>query len=270
MTRSTFKPAAPGWTAFLARHSGLLGDVAVMAAAGLFFAAIGPFDTDTADFRLRLVYWIAVMVVGAFVVLGAEGLRKRLFGAGPLALRMAVTTLLATPLQTVVVMAAGVLVFGYRPRLDVFIELLPAVLVVTFAAVTVLEIARRARHEMEGPVRAEPAERVDGLAPPPEALARFLPARLRQSDLIALSAEDHYVRVHTAAGADLVLIRLSDAIALVADRPGLRLHRSWWVAQSAIERASFSRGSGTVTLTGGIEAPLSRTHAPRLREKGWL
>lgn len=241
-----------------------------MAAAGLFFAAIGPFDTDTADFRLRLVYWVAVMVAGAFVVLGAESLRRLWFGAGPVALRMGVTTLLATPVQTVVVMATGVLVFGYRPNLDVFIELLPAVLIVTFAAVAVLEIARRARQAMEVSHTAEPAIAADGLAPPPGALARFLPARLRSANLIALSAEDHYVRVHTAAGSDLVLMRLSDAIALVAGRPGLRLHRSWWAAEPAIERARFSRGSGTVTLRGGIEAPLSRTHAPQLREKGWL
>lgn len=267
MTRSRSEPLLSTLRARIGRRSGVLGDVAVMAAAGVFFGLVGPFDTETAGLGLRLVYWIAVMVAGAFVVIGAERALEGQFAAAPLPVRLAMTTLLATPVQTLVVMITGALVFGYRPDFGVFLRLLPAVLIVTFAAVAVMEIARRARLKAAAGSAAPAAPE---LAPPPEALARHLPARLRIAPLIALSAEDHYVRVHTGAGSDLVLMRFSDALALVGDRAGFRLHRSWWAAEPAIEAVRFSRGSGTAQLSGGLTAPVSRTFYPALKEAGWF
>lgn len=252
----------------LAHRSGLIADLAVMMAAGIFFAAIGPFDTDTAPFAARLVYWPAVMIGGAFVILAAERVLDRGRARMALPVRLGLVTLMATPVQTAVVMAAGVLVFGYRPDFGVYLRLLPAVLIVTLVAVGVMEIARRARMRPAG--QEAGARPQDGLAPPPDGLARYLPARLRTAEFLALQAEDHYVRVHTRAGSALVLMRLSDAITLAGDRTGFRLHRSWWAAQAAIEDVSYSRGSGTARLAGGLVAPVSRTFYPELREAGWF
>ena len=46
-------------------------------------------------------------------------------------------------------------------------------------------------------------------------------------------------------------------------------HRSWWVARDAVRDASRGDGRATLTLEGGIVAPVSRRYARALREAGW-
>jgi DNA-binding LytR/AlgR family response regulator len=60
-----------------------------------------------------------------------------------------------------------------------------------------------------------------------------LPPRLGQG-AIALRMEDHDVRVSTDRGGALVLMRMADAVAEVSAIAGLRTHRSWWLARSAV------------------------------------
>ncbi|XBQ17487.1 MAG: LytTR family transcriptional regulator DNA-binding domain-containing protein [Oceanicaulis sp.] len=251
----------------------LAADLAVMAAAGAFFAAIGPFDTDTAPAAARALYWMGVMLAGGLVVFGAERIVRALAPAAPDWAVAALTALAATPVQTGVVVAAGALVFGYTPRWAIYVELLPAVLVVTLAAVGTLALARLARRRSgEAAWNGTPPEEAPGDDMlPPAAIATRLPARLRGSPLIALQAEDHYVRVHTEAGSDLVLMRFADALeAVEAGAAGHRLHRSWWARADAIEAASYRRGTGQAQLKAGLTAPVSRTYAPALRRAGLL
>ena len=91
-------------------------------------------------------------------------------------------------------------------------------------------------------------------------------------DILALEAEDHYVRVHTARGDTLVLGSLSDAIRDVeaSGFAGQRTHRSWWVANSAVV-ANDQRGRVVVLrLTNGIEVPVSTTYRQMAAAKGLL
>ena len=108
--------------------------------------------------------------------------------------------------------------------------------------------------------------------PMPEAERAFrmrLSAKRRGARLIAVEAEDHYVRVHTDAGAELVLMSFSEAVAELALAHGYRLHRSWWASADAIEAVRWKRGTGEARLAGGIAAPVSRSCAAALREAGW-
>ena len=111
------------------------------------------------------------------------------------------------------------------------------------------------------------------IAPPlPEAEAVFrqrLPARARAAQLIAVEAHDHYLKVHTAAGCEMITARFADALDELANAYGFRTHRSWWVAGDTIEAVRWSRGTGTATLAGGLVAPVSRAQATALREAGW-
>ena len=88
-----------------------------------------------------------------------------------------------------------------------------------------------------------------------------LPAAIGH-DVIALQAEDHYVRVHTRHGNALVLGSLSEAAADL-ERSGIegqRTHRSWWVANGAVT-AQHKRGRQLyLQLVNGIEAPVSVTY----------
>jgi DNA-binding LytR/AlgR family response regulator len=96
-----------------------------------------------------------------------------------------------------------------------------------------------------------------------------LPLRLRGARLIGVQAEDHYLRVHTDQGSDLILMRLSDALEELEGLEGAQTHRSWWVAKDAVRGASRGNGRATLALEGGLTAPVSRRYAKALREAGW-
>lgn len=96
-----------------------------------------------------------------------------------------------------------------------------------------------------------------------------LPPRLG-SDLLCLSMEDHYVRLHTTHGSVLVLMALSQALQELGDMDGLQVHRSWWVARHAVTEVIEDGRKLRLRLVGGIEAPVSRASVARLRQAGWL
>ena len=96
---------------------------------------------------------------------------------------------------------------------------------------------------------------------------------MRGARLIAVQAEDHYLRLHTDRGSDLILMRLSDALTELEGLEGAQTHRSWWAAKSAV--ASVARGDGRAALTldggpgGELVVPVSRRYAKALRDAGW-
>lgn len=106
-------------------------------------------------------------------------------------------------------------------------------------------------------------------APPPKFLAR-LPPRLAGAELYAVEAEDHYLRLHTSQGQDLILMRLSDAIEELEGLEGAQTHRSWWVAKAAVAEAERLDGRAVLTLRDGAEVPVSRGFAKALRSAGWF
>ena len=97
-----------------------------------------------------------------------------------------------------------------------------------------------------------------------------LPVKLRGAELYAVEAQDHYLRLHTSAGQDLILMRLSDAVAELEGIEGAQVHRSWWVAKAAVIDAERGEGRATLTLTDGSTAPVSRAYARNLRAAGWF
>jgi len=97
-----------------------------------------------------------------------------------------------------------------------------------------------------------------------------LSAKRRAARLIAVEAYDHYLRVHTDAGLELVTLRFASALEELAGAHGFRTHRSWWVAADAIEAVRWRRGAGEARLAGGLIAPVSRAHAPAPKAAGWF
>jgi len=276
------RPSSPAPRRLGFNPTGLISVVGMMVLFGLFFAAIGPFDTIDVPIGPRLAYWLTVMVLGGLIIKGVEYALARLLPIDNRVLRGLAVTLGTTPLQTLVVMTATATLFTRQPSAARYFDLLPAVLIITLVVVAVLELLRLSAKSPAGEASARPslaevqAADVQADIPAatpamPPALARHLPARLRASSLIALKAEDHYVRVYTQAGSTLVLMRFSDAVAQAeAGLSGFRLHRSWWANKAALEGVSFKRGSGQAQLTGGLTAPVSRTYYPALREAGWF
>ncbi len=79
--------------------------------------------------------------------------------------------------------------------------------------------------------------------------------------MIAVQAEDHYVRVHIDDGASrLIYFRFADALAGLKGVDGMQVHRSFWVKRSAIAEMLNEGGNVRLILTGGLKVPVSHKH----------
>ncbi|WP_448581812.1 LytTR family DNA-binding domain-containing protein [Thermaurantiacus sp.] len=106
---------------------------------------------------------------------------------------------------------------------------------------------------------------------PPAAPPRGLAARVPLNELWAVTAEDHYVRLHLSTGEKpLLLYRFSDALADLAAVDGLQVHRSAWVAAGAVAAARRAGRRWLLRLPDGTEVPVSEARAGAVRAKGWL
>lgn len=95
-----------------------------------------------------------------------------------------------------------------------------------------------------------------------------LPLKFRQAELHAVSSEDHYLRVHTSLGEELILMRLADAVRELGGSGGLQVHRSWWVATAAVRDVKRTGGKVSLVLPSGKEAPVSRTFMADVKAAG--
>lgn len=230
----------------------------IVLALGTLMSILGPYGTHALGVPWVWVYWTGLMALGWTGSRAFAALLARVYPGLP---ALPYALILAT-LVTVPVCAAVVTVEGFTGQ-PLPIEALPGAFFMVWViavAVTLVSVYMERSH-----AAARSAEEA-GMA---RSLADKLPPRLRGAPVLALQAEDHYLRVHTEKGDCLVLMRLSDAIAAVEALDGARTHRSWWVARSAVTAIARGDGRATLTLSNGIEAPVSRTYAPRLREAGW-
>lgn len=108
------------------------------------------------------------------------------------------------------------------------------------------------------------------LTPLPEPLPRLLD-RLNpdlRGEIAALQVRDHYVEISTDKGTAAVLMRLSDAIAEVPPGIGAQVHRSFWVAWSAVNTVETEGARVFLRLNSGMQVPVSRANLPKLEERG--
>jgi hypothetical protein len=233
-------------------------------AAGAFLAFVGAFGSDAMPVASRYATYIAISVILMLTAFGVVELLRRIrsLTARPW-LYQAVIVAVLTPATAVVVWAiVGFAVMGVpRPRL------LPVYLLTSFG----MTVAMSALSQLVfRDYRFRPPAAAEADAPPgPVRFLERLPANLRGADLWAVQAEDHYVRLHTSKGSALILLRLADAAAELEGLEGARVHRSWWVAKSAVAGTARRGGQTVLKLPNGVEAPVSRTQAADLRREGW-
>ena len=260
-------------------------DLTVMTGIGVFLALSGAFGSMALPLPVRLMNWIGFAWLGyAFfrpmesVVSWAQRTldlpRSGLWIAG---------CLIASVPMTMAVLALGRLPPApIWPGLEVAMGTYSSVLVVGGAATLLFNLVKPGQRAPEPvPVlmphpAAMPASMPGAVplaptlaVPPPNPLLDRLPPELG-SDIIALEMEDHYVRVHTAIGSALVLMRLRDAMVLVAETEGMQVHRSWWVARGAVEDVLRDGRNIRLRLSRGLVAPVARANVASLREARWI
>lgn len=97
-----------------------------------------------------------------------------------------------------------------------------------------------------------------------EFIAR-LPRRLG-ADIVAMTAELHYLRVYTRHGDALILMSFGRAVEALQIIDGIVVHRSHWVALNHVVRLETDGDKVLCWLDTGLSVPVSRSSRARLRQ----
>jgi len=223
-------------------------------ALGLILGISGPFNTfELLPAIPRLVYWVAIVVL-TFAVGGVVStivhmtLDHRLNW-----LSYVVSTVAIGVTVTFVLSFINLATFGiwFENWVGFFNQL--GVVTLISGVVEFSHLALRNN------------DTTKSMAPAP--LLNRLPLEKR-GEIVALSAEDHYVRITTTKGTELVLMRLSDAINEIGDVSGLQVHRSHWIAVNQVKEVKRIGDRAEALVSDGTTHPISRGYMKAAREAG--
>ncbi|MGI9464650.1 MAG: LytTR family DNA-binding domain-containing protein [Aestuariivirgaceae bacterium] len=225
------------------------------------FALAGPFGTYQAlDFPARLGYWLITQAVTWCIALCAISLCGAIAGTSPF---KSVWTVLAGAALAAVPIALAVEVIGLavfnRP---VTIAGLGRQTVITLPLSMLLGLFAYLV------VRPVPDVQSATAASDNRLLRRLSPAN--RGKVLYLSMHDHYVEVVTSKGSELILLRFNDALDELDGGDGHQIHRSHWVAASAVAGWRRENGKLFLEMSDGVELPVSRSYAKAVRSAGLL
>ena len=250
--------------------------LALLAVAVLFLGYLGPFGTYLRmPLGERMAYWV-IAVAGnwsfalACILPAIACLSRRV---PDIACVLGGSLAAAVP-GTLLISALEFLFSGALPETfgtgELFLAVALVHLVLGLIVWGTVELPMRygggapfAEHPAAGATESPLA---DDAAPP---LLDRLPAA-RQGRLLHLQMRDHYVEVHTDRGSDLVLMRFGDALKELGGTEGMQVHRSHWIARTALKKIVRRTGRTVAFLENGAEVPVSRRYARALREANWV
>jgi len=230
--------------------------LAICVTAVFICTVAAPFGTGGAPVLVRAAYWTACIfsasVMSSTIITLAH--RSRALDVLPIWAKSPVGALAFAAVYAGVLVALTLAFFGNEPTVPGYVELFLYSAPIAVAVAVIVDLFRAEEPEMAG---ASPSDRF---------FKRLKPVLGR--DLVCLSMQDHYVEVKTKLGAQLVLMRFSDALEELTDQPGWRIHRSHWVAENGVADIRREGGKTFIITTDDSELPVSRTYLPALREAG--
>ncbi len=240
-------------------------ELAILTGVALFLAFLRPFGTSL-DAPLWLIFgfWFVLIITGSIIGEATVWAYYKLHPEGPAWLMIIITSLITAAGVLAVMLALEFFSGGYISVGGGPLIVLYGYVLVISVAMTLLGYTLSRAFNVAGP---DFAHRVDDRDAVNGFLER-LPVKYRTADLWAISSEDHYLRVHTSLGSDLILMRLSDAERELASVDGLRVHRSWWVSRGGIKSARRDGGKIMLTLKSGDDVPVSRSYQDAVKDAG--
>jgi hypothetical protein len=236
--------------------------LAIYAGFGVFLAILNPFNSvNGMPFPAALAYWVALIVWGGLAGEGLGWLIQRWLPRLPVwAFTLILSLAMTAAILPAVLFAEAVSERPVGPENWPVLAFFVWILAISGTALRLLIIHAFSK-------KPAPSAPVAGAA---AAFLDRLPVKLRAAEIYAVESEDHYLRVHTSAGQELILMRLADAVRELSGIEGMQTHRSWWVAKQGLADVVKGEGRLTLKLKSGAEAPVSRTYAKAVKEAGWL
>lgn len=226
----------------------------------ILFAFLGVYDSGKMSFKQGFLLWVSTISTGAVTGL----LIFNWIFKGPLTNQhvavqlISLSAIASIPVVLVLAAFSGGLTGNwplYNWPLQYFLAFVIAIIINAGAYVTLKAAGwipiKDLTDQSESPIRH---------------FLKRLPVSYHRSELYALSSEDHYIRVHTDAGEELILMRLSDALRELIDADGLQTHRSWWVARRGIAKSVIKNGKYSLVLKSGTIVPISRSFSSVVKD----
>jgi len=228
-------------------------------------AIIGPFDTFTVQpFAERLVYWIIMAPLNYIIGFGVSHFTahlahsrdvpewlSRLFGG----------LISGFPIAALVwLINTRIYDFEMGGNLTFFALLIYCVIIATVVSMLFYLVSLEMRkYKLDDPSSSK------SIIKP--ALLQRLPVHLGQQ-ILSLEAQDHYVKVTTTKGSELILMRLADAIAALPEHTGIQIHRSRWIALEYAASHKRENGKPIIITKDDTHLPVSRSYVKAAREAG--
>lgn len=240
--------------------------VAVPLVVALVLGLIGPFGTfELLSLIPRLTYWLAVVALNWMLcdiaVRWVGGHMPDTLPLRRVAVPLVGAAAVSVPATGVVTLANGLSGIGWPEAILTLYGQVMLLLGAISVPVYVIEDLQEAAQ------RQQPAEKEETR----QGLSLFqsrLPGPL-EGQLLCLEMQDHYLKIHTTAGSEMILCRMEDAVREL-EGLGQRVHRSWWVASSARQAIQREGQKLVVVLPTGLEIPIGRTYRPALKSAGWI
>lgn len=247
--------------------------IVYLSAAAMFLTLSGPFGTYI-EFTLveRLQFWVlSIAAAGVFI----HSIVHFALLIASTTRRMAImAVLVGTALASVPATAAIMEIHSYLNEIQIEADRYPYiwsnVTLVGFVVATaqfwpqIMAAGRTDEPELsealEGSADQRPAIKLN------VPLLSRLPNCVEPNKIVSFSMQDHYVELMTVKGPHMLLLRFSDAMELLGDLQGLRIHRSHWVSLLHLEGIERSGRKVTAVLSDDRRLPVSASYVDDVRE----
>ena len=206
----------------------------------------GPFGTmDTLPNGMRLIYWGVIVILSSLSGTWLHALihTQSWFSVDKLLLISIIFGLTITTFVLLFSLSLLIPINIYPGHFPIFVYSFPSATILFFLTTLIF------RSEFNLPTEHQH---------PKPALLKRLEKYPNADSILSLSAQDHYVEITTNLGSELCLMRLEDAILEVAPEKGFKIHRSHWVAQSAIKNLMKQGTTTKVILIDGRKLSVSQ------------
>lgn len=239
-------------------------EIAVILSIGIVLGYLGPLGSYESPLLIRLLYWVVAVAVGYivynsvyhFCYFYAE--KKNI----PYLITFFVGAIVSAFFLTFIVAAYTNYFWdipnGYWQR---YVIHYPQVFIIGIAIGTIDIFMRRNIGKKRSSKNNDHRAGDDFL--------NRLPTEIGK-ELICFVMEDHYLRIYTSDGEHLLLHRMKDALQELTDYNGIQVHRSWWIAIDKVKKVKKERRKATITMTNGVEVPVSQKYLPLIKEVGLI
>lgn len=231
-----------------------------MIATGIVMAFLGPFGTfESLSLPLRSIFWQLICLGNALTsslcLLWAVNLRSNYPSLGSVMLLVGIVSLANMLPGSIIVLLSRWVFLGLPMGLEGYVVIVIQVVLMTFLITSTFVTIRFLILSTPTPLGDPFDQRI------PDTI---------KGELLAISAEDHYLHVYTAMGSALIKCSMKEALNELSAERGRQVHRSHWVAAHAVIDANRVDNQWQLTLSNGITIPVSRQHAQALKAAGWF